>query len=114
MRWWWPKRGRRPESPAYVYIVLAEGCGACKFGVSRDPAKRLAQLQTANFLRLRGVARKKCQQPYRVEADLHRQFGNFRIRGEWFALSDALISLAVERLREAESVPHGSAYEVFF
>lgn len=76
-----------------VYFIQDTGSGAIKIGVSRNPAARLADLQTAHHseLRLLGVMDGMEQQ----ERQLHQQFSC--IRGEWFVPSQELLAFIDQR-----------------
>lgn len=66
----------------YAYAIQAGEGGPVKIGVSKDPARRLRELQKANAEKLRGLA------AWRVlgleEAQLHEEYAELRIHGEWF------------------------------
>jgi hypothetical protein len=91
------KRLRRWEAPIEhvgVYFVQAESGGPVKIGVSTDRALlgRLAQLQGGNPELL--VIRRFVDGGYRVEADLHARFADYRIRrSEWFEPVDEILVL---------------------
>merc|ERR1711916_199227 len=57
---------------------------------TKDPVSRLAALQTGNpeVLHLISVSKPVDNALY-VEGILHGQYGNYRVRGEWFLLADA-------------------------
>lgn len=79
-----------------VYFIQSLGPGSpIKIGVTKDPRARLAQLQTASPypLSLIGVIPKSGR---RVEADLHRRFGEYRITGEWFEPSKEIVDYIME------------------
>ena len=71
-----------PEAPGLVYFVQAGDDGPVKIGFSRAPAQRVADLQTSNPAPLRLLA--TIPGCLVSEAMLHREFGEHRIRGEWF------------------------------
>ncbi|MCX5055103.1 GIY-YIG nuclease family protein [Streptomyces sp. NBC_00474] len=82
-----PPRPRIPEARGWAYAVRETATGHIKIGSSRDPLKRLAALRTGaaspvDFVWLAegGAA---------LEAFLHAQFTDRRVRGEWFDLGDA-------------------------
>ena len=63
-----------------VYII-SDG-SALKIGHSHKPFERLAALQVANSSTLKFVALIAGVQE--IEANLHTQFSEYHIRGEWF------------------------------
>ena len=72
-----------------VYFIQDVEQGYIKIGQSEEPEKRLRQLQTGNpnELRLLWVDH---QGDY-IEAELHREFREHRVSGEWFQPSDELL-----------------------
>lgn len=76
---WEPK----PVTTASVYFIQAVAGGLVKIGVSGNPERRLADFQTGCPVELRIV--KSIDSVSRAtETELHRHFGQFRVRGEWF------------------------------
>lgn len=76
---------RDSEDVRFVYCIRVRGTNRVKIGFSRDPAQRLATLQTAHadLLDLELILRTS---DYRArESELHRKHSGRRIRGEWFA-----------------------------
>jgi Meiotically up-regulated gene 113 len=71
-----------------IYFIRA-GNGPIKIGISKNPIRRLRALQTPNAkpLTLLGVMEGDLE----TERDIHRQFRNSRIRGEWFCTSPELL-----------------------
>ena len=72
---------------AYVYVIQAGLCGPVKIGWAVDPVLRLRGFQTSHFLELRLIASQQFSSrslAQAVEADLHKEFSKYRIRGEWF------------------------------
>ncbi len=78
----------------YLYAI-GDGSGAIKFGVSRNPSERLAQLQTGNPRRLEliskasGLGLDAYDVAKSAEEVLHLRLGEVGLRlvGEWFAPS---------------------------
>jgi len=58
-----------------------------KIGVSNDPKKRLANLQTSNPKRLHLIG--TLRGGYSLEKRLHAHFAERRVSGEWFKLEEA-------------------------
>jgi len=74
----------------YVYFIEQAGSEYTKIGVSESPEARLRELQGGNpdLLTLRYVIKVGTQeQAASLERLLHKLFGKFRIRGEWFDVS---------------------------
>jgi predicted GIY-YIG superfamily endonuclease len=79
-----------------VYLVADSMSNSIKIGISKDPAKRLKQLQTGHPHRLK-LLHTLCEEKYtakQAEALLHKRFWGYRTKssGEWFNLPDELVS----------------------
>ena len=70
-----------------VYFI-SNGKNLIKIGYSKDPIKRLAALQTASPDRLSLLAIKPGKKD--VESQLHEEFKESRMEGEWFQLTPKL------------------------
>ncbi|HEY9180558.1 MAG TPA: GIY-YIG nuclease family protein [Candidatus Baltobacteraceae bacterium] len=80
-----------PAEARYIYAIT-DG-NAIKIGWSaRHPTvagSRLSRLQTAHHADLRLIG--AVISASTLEADLHRRFGEFHIRGEWFRYAPAIV-----------------------
>ena len=90
-------RSQSVKGTAGVYFV-SNGRNAVKVGKSRNCIDtRFMNLQIANPDPLRIIAVVSGPDPCHLEARLHQLLASKRIRGEWFAISDAeAIALAIE------------------
>jgi hypothetical protein len=72
-----------------IYFVQAGDNGPIKIGLAISPETRKKNLQTAHYeeLRIIGILDGNSH----VEKQLHRQFRDYRIRGEWFHPSQEII-----------------------
>lgn len=86
-RMWFPQH----DANTYVYAIQAGEDGPVKIGTALRPWERLATLQTANPVRLRGVAVWWGSQ--REERVVHELFADRRLEGEWFKPTDDLLWL---------------------
>jgi hypothetical protein len=68
----------------YVYYIQEEESKNIKIGYTFNLDERLTQLQTANSQKLSVVKYEKCIFPRIREQELHKQYKNYHIRGEWF------------------------------
>lgn len=75
----------------YVYAIRESETGRVKIGISRDPKKRLSQLQTGNSQKLELVAYKRAENRFDDERAEQLANASCHIRGEWFSES-AVIS----------------------
>ncbi len=74
-----------------TYFIQSGSAGAIKIGISGDPRRRMADLQTAHpeKLRLLGILEGDC------ERELHKRFKDHRKEGEWFDPANELIDYIV-------------------
>lgn len=108
--------GTEPGGVAYVYSVRALGTCMRKVGVSIDPARRCAELQTANYhtLVVEETYPFPLREAYSRERDAHdilKQRG-MHVRGEWFDADGGvgLKALFSDGYRE-RACPYQRAYE---
>tara|TARA_B100000131_G_C18023053_1_gene575364 strand:+ start:493 stop:786 length:294 start_codon:yes stop_codon:yes gene_type:complete len=67
----------------FLYIIQSDLTGMIKIGRSKDPVKRLKQLQTGNPNELKLIASFK-DQGWK-EKIIHESLKSFRLKGEWFS-----------------------------
>jgi len=85
-----PKRG-------YLYVVKPKyKDGPFKIGIATDLQSRLDNLQTAHYEQLEAFLAIEMDNPRELEKALHRQFREYRIRGEWFAANRQLYETLLE------------------
>ncbi len=77
-----------------VYFIQCEETKAVKIGTSRDPEKRLLQLQTASPGKLTILGTVPGNK-YR-EAELHNRFADRHVRGEWYSVTTEEVKAIVE------------------
>jgi hypothetical protein len=68
----------------FVYLIFSEETGIYKVGVSKNPSKRLKQLQTGNSEKL--VLKYKYESEYYnlIEKYFHSMYTPQKKEGEWF------------------------------
>jgi hypothetical protein len=75
----------------FVYFVQVGTTGSIKIGFTKnDPALRIRQLQDTSPHKMRWIGYLRA--PRSKEADLHKQFAEEWMRGEWFHSSERLLS----------------------
>jgi hypothetical protein len=70
-----------------IYLIKSLNDGIYKIGVSKNPEKRIKQLQTGNSSQLQLLNVYETVIPFKVEKVLHSTFQIDRKEGEWFYLS---------------------------
>ena len=68
----------------YVYVIGDRLNNVIKIGVSKDPGQRLSALQTSYPWELDIWKSIQSVDAYKSEANLHKQFAKYRMKGEWF------------------------------
>jgi hypothetical protein len=81
------------KEPGFVYLIQNEHNHLIKIGVSKNPYRRIRQLQTGNdsILRLLGII--KVEDAFSVERLLHTRYAKDRVSGEWFSVSESEIRI---------------------
>lgn len=69
----------------YVYAIREGELGRIKLGISRDPEKRLKQLQVGNSQALELIAYKLATNSFKDESALHAKNEQHKVSGEWFS-----------------------------
>lgn len=71
----------------FVYFIQVENSGPIKIGISWDIFRRLTHIQSASYEELHLIGDIHCRDrkaALALESELHQQFKDFHIRGEWF------------------------------
>lgn len=75
------------DGKGFIYLIR-NSANLYKIGFSKEPEKRLAQLQTSHAERLDMIG---CRYDHRasfLEKGLHKCYADKHVRGEWFALAE--------------------------
>lgn len=87
----------------FVYVIHDEKADLCKIGFSKDPLRRLKNLQTGHASTLRLLA---CfNGGSRLEDQLHAKFNAQRVRGEWYRVAPADVERALVEARYPPAPP---------
>lgn len=70
----------------YVYLLQSLENGYYKIGVSKNPQKRIDQLQTGNSSEIKLKYVFLSEIPYKVESSIKNYYLSYRKKGEWFDL----------------------------
>lgn len=69
-----------------VYLIRTDN-GRYKIGISKDPNKRILELQTGNSDELVLIDTYESENASKIETTLHNRFFHRRKHGEWFEMS---------------------------
>lgn len=70
-----------------IYLIKSLNEGVYKIGVSKNPSKRLKEVQTGNPSPVEIVQLYETNNAYKIEKALHNRYSHFNTHGEWFELS---------------------------
>jgi len=93
----------------YVYLIRAQENGMYKIGISKDPKKRIKQLQTGSNEDLVLIESYPTEYPTKIEIALHNKFSTSKKRGEWFSLG---IAEEVDFISECDKIQKNIEYLV--
>ena len=71
----------------YIYLIQSLEDGYYKIGKSKNPNKRINQLQTGNSSELKLITIYRSDLSNKIERTLHRKYSHLKKEGEWFDLS---------------------------
>lgn len=71
----------------YVYLLQSLENGYYKIGVSKNPQKRIDQLQTGNSSKLKIKYVYLTEIPFKLEKSIKNYFSPNKKKGEWYDLS---------------------------
>jgi Meiotically up-regulated gene 113 len=81
---------------SYIYVIGTEQ-PPYKIGISKNPQRRLKNLQTGHpeLLRIHSIKPTNCQETKLLETVIHRNLKHYKLKGEWFNinLKDALLEI---------------------
>ena len=80
----------------FIYVIEESGNGYVKIGISNEPSRRLADMQTGSPYDLTLLLVLEVEDAAVTESFLHEVLEKFRIRGEWFdgsCLNDPIFSM---------------------
>lgn len=98
------------EEPKVYFITAGD---VVKIGVSRQPNKRLRQLQSSSSKKLTLAA--CCFGGFAMEKSLHKRFASHRLQGEWFMLTDEIKRLIdATGIEIRENPPRSCCNEALF
>lgn len=84
------KRFNQKEiTPVHLYLILNESENTLKIGRSKNPEKRIKQLQCATGDKL--ILLKVANSMGKNEMDTHKKFNHLRLNAEWFKNDDSII-----------------------
>lgn len=70
-----------------IYLIKSLNEGVYKIGVSKNPWKRLQEVQTGNPSPIEILYLYETENAYKIETALHNRYSHFNTHGEWFELS---------------------------
>jgi len=97
------ERGRNTSRESTKLYLMQAGDNMIKIGVSTNPQDRLKDINVSNSddVHLRSVF--NVNHPREVESELHRRFADKNKSGEWFELSESIITDLESELQNIQS-----------
>lgn len=89
------------NTACWVYFIECGDAGPIKIGIATSVWSRLATLQSSSPYEMRCLVAVERPLAKFLEADLHAQFADSLIRGEWYERTDELIDL-INRFRSGD------------
>lgn len=86
-----------------VYLLKSDYTGFYKIGVSKNPAKRVKQLQTGSAEDIAIIHIFPTDIPHKVETALHNYFNMYKINREWYDLPIEIHFDFIETCRKVEA-----------
>jgi len=80
-----------------VYIIQSNN--EVKIGVAKNVKKRMQQIQTSNQHTLNLIGTKETDDDYFLETEIHHYLYDYRIRGEWFRLSENKMNSLIKKFK---------------
>ena len=71
----------------YVYLIQSLENSHYKIGISKNPQRRIKELQTGNSSELRLVETYQSEYAEKIERTLQRRYSHIHKEGEWFDMS---------------------------
>ena len=90
-----------------VYLIQSKETGHYKIGISKNPKKRIQQLNTGNSSKLKLIHVFETEYPFKLETALHNRYSHIIKYGEWFDF-DPFIE--VNFLKECELLNRGISH----
>lgn len=78
-----------------IYFARATGTDFVKIGKAKNVKRRILTLRTSSAFDIQSIHEEEGDTAR--EAELHKQFSHYRVRGEWFALGADLVAYLSER-----------------
>jgi hypothetical protein len=78
-----------------VYLIRCGDSGMVKIGFALNPEQRLRELQTGHWETLSLI--RVIEGDIGAESWMHGRFSEFRVRGEWFRLTEEMLTIEIKR-----------------
>lgn len=103
---------RKTHDLPMVYVLATSDLSLIKIGLTTSAKQRFINIQSACPFQVSLWTAIRTPVPAKVEKWLHREFSEYRTRGEWFAMPDCaldrLAELVTSTNQHIREVRHGS------
>lgn len=86
---------------SYLYLLHCEGF--YKIGITKNPKKRMSELQVGNPFKINPIGFYKTKDAEGLECTIHNTFRFVNVSGEWFKIPDEYINTIVEFLKKIDN-----------
>jgi predicted GIY-YIG superfamily endonuclease len=87
----------------YIYLIQSLENSYYKIGISKNPSKRIEQLQTGNPVQLKLIEIYQSEFANLIENTLQRKYNYLKKEGEWFDLSIQIETKFTEECKHIEN-----------
>lgn len=84
-----PSSAGKPQRPGFIYLAHAQSTNWYKIGLSRNPQKRIKQINEISPVNVTLVCCFAVPRMGDAENALHNRFAHKRVKSEWFELEPA-------------------------
>ena len=95
------KPQKESNRSGYVYLMLAEGVGRYKIGLSKKPKERHSTISKQSPFPVSVIACYKVEDMLEAEKAWHQKFSGQRVYGEWFELDQYCVEDFLRAAKEA-------------
>jgi hypothetical protein len=98
------EKAKSSEKHGFVYFIRAESTYKFKIGYSKDPDRRMTEIDPTSPFELHIYHQIEAKNAERLEYELHKHFAKSLLKNEWYSLDDS--DLAWLKGEGYRSIPH--------
>lgn len=94
------KANRKRNPDGYIYIIKLSGHHLYKIGVSKNPKKRLADIDSALPFPIEKLGQFYFKDVYNMEENIHDSLEENKYRREWFLLREEDVKIMIKQIQK--------------